>query len=316
MRVFWGLIAVLVLVAGVVLGAQWYRQSKATVAAEEAARLAAAARPAEPPPAPVAEPPKPQPKPEPAPAPPPQPDLEQIAKEQERALREAHPSLPITVTPAEPTPTPATTPAALTPSAAPKTNQPEAPKPEPEAEKPARVALPGELPKTLGTYAVSPATFEIKDGKLVVDGKYSVRGVGTAEDPYQIPWELLTSVEKDFDPHEGKKAIPGRVAFLHGKYASLAGYVSFPLMVKEPRECLAMLNQWDGCCIGVPPTPFDAIEVQLGKAIRGNDRFATAGAVKGVLEIKPYVVGDWLVGLYVMDSGELKVSDWGAAGGF
>ncbi|CAG1004525.1 hypothetical protein PHYC_03149 [Phycisphaerales bacterium] len=323
MRLFWGIIAVLVLVAGVVLGVPWYQQNRAATqaaaaraAAEQAAAASAqeppsiATTPTAPPESDALSPKAPQPEPTlPAPT-----DLDRIAREQEQALREAHPNLPITVTPAEnapaaPTQTPAAAPAPPPPPA-------EVPKAKPDAEKPAGVALPGELPKTIGTYTVSPATFEIKDGLLAVDGKFKVRGVGTADDPYQIPWELLTSVEKDFDPHEGKKTIPGRIAFLHGKHVSLAGYVSFPLMVKEPRECLSMLNQWDGCCIGVPPTPFDAIEVQLTKPIRGNDRFATAGAVKGVLEVKPYVVGDWLVGLYVMESGELKASDYGAAGGF
>ena len=52
------------------------------------------------------------------------------------------------------------------------------------------------------------------------------------------------------------------------------------------------------------PTPYDAIEVALDKTVTGEDRFATTGAVVGKLGIKPYVVGDWLVGLYVMDGGD------------
>ena len=34
-------------------------------------------------------------------------------------------------------------------------------------------------------------------------------------------------------------------------------------IVGEVNEALVMLNQWDGCCIGVPPTPYDAVEVRL-----------------------------------------------------
>ena len=45
-------------------------------------------------------------------------------------------------------------------------------------------------------------------------------------------------------------------------------------MAESADASLMMLNQWDGCCIGVPPTPYDAIEVKLkeaAKATRGSN---------------------------------------------
>lgn len=144
------------------------------------------------------------------------------------------------------------------------------------------------------------------DGSLLIDGAIKVTGTGTAEDPYVVPWELLVSAEKTYNPSDKLTKIPSSVAMLNGKYVRITGYVAFPMYVQQATELLSMLNQWDGCCIGVPPTPYDAIEVQLKAVVGEEDRMATFGDVQGRFGVKPYVVGDWLVGLYVMEEGELK----------
>jgi hypothetical protein len=78
-------------------------------------------------------------------------------------------------------------------------------------------------------------------------------------------------------------------------------------MLQETREILCMLNQWDGCCIGVPPSPYDAIEVQLVEPIKPNRRHAFQfGTVTGRLRVDPMLVENWLVGLYRMEEAELK----------
>jgi hypothetical protein len=159
----------------------------------------------------------------------------------------------------------------------------------------------------IGAYEISPGKVEKKpDGSMLLDDKYVVKGEGTKEKPYEITWELLTSVDQAFDPHAGKNKIPNRIAMLQDKYVKFGGYIAFPMNMQQPKELLLMLNQWDGCCIGVPPTPYDAIEVTLNKSVTGEDRFSTTGSVVGKMGIKPYVVGDWLVGLYIMDSGEFS----------
>jgi hypothetical protein len=169
--------------------------------------------------------------------------------------------------------------------------------------------------ETLGGYGVLPPSAERKpDGSILLDGKFLVKGEGTLENPYQVTWELLTSVDAEFDPHAGKKKLPYRIAMLHDKYIKLGGFIAFPMNMQQPKELLLMLNQWDGCCIGVPPTPYDAIEVTLDTMVEGEDRFATNGSLIGKFQVKPYVVGDWLVGLYVMDRGGLKVGFGGGSG--
>ncbi|MCA9287277.1 MAG: hypothetical protein KDA05_01755, partial [Phycisphaerales bacterium] len=67
--------------------------------------------------------------------------------------------------------------------------------------------------------------------------------------------------------------------------------------------------QWDGCCIGVPPTPYDAVEVVLERPISLVREQLNYGTITGVLEVDPYLVNNWLVGLYV-----LKDADVASAG--
>lgn len=166
-----------------------------------------------------------------------------------------------------------------------------------------------------GVYDVAPNTLENQpDGSILVDGKFKITGDGSVERPFDVPWDLLIGSEKSYNPTEKLTRIPQAVAMLDGKYVRLTGYVAFPMYVQEPRELLSMLNQWDGCCIGVPPTPYDAVEVTLKQTVNEDDRMATFGAVEGRFGVKPYVVGDWLVGLYIMDEGVLHAKQFGGAG--
>ena len=161
----------------------------------------------------------------------------------------------------------------------------------------------------------SEAKIEKKaDGSMLVDDKYTIKGEGTKEKPYEITWELLMSVQEVYDPRKGQKKIPGRILMLDGKWVTISGYVAFPLYVDQPKELLSMLNQWDGCCIGVPPTPYDAVEVRLANVASKDDRLATFGGVTGKLSIKPYLVGDWVVGIYIMDDAAFAAKRFGGFG--
>lgn len=158
----------------------------------------------------------------------------------------------------------------------------------------------------------APAAGEVKakletqdDGSTLVDGRFALRGKGTRAEPYEVSWEMLVSAQETYQPRLGRKLIPDRLKMLDGKWVRIAGYVAFPIMAQSQDEMLMMLNQWDGCCIGVPPTPFDAIEVKLKAAAKGDDRLRASGTVTGILRVDPYLVKDWLVSLYLMDDAEL-----------
>jgi hypothetical protein len=149
------------------------------------------------------------------------------------------------------------------------------------------------------------------DGSIRVDDRFNLTGEGTKDKPYVLTWELLVSAAEEYSPREGRTELPERVKMFHGKHVEITGNVAFPLMVEEPRELLSMLNQWDGCCIGVPPTPYDAVEVKLKKSVRGPERLTSYGVVRGTLKVEPQLVGKWLVALYAMEEAELIPKGYG-----
>lgn len=165
---------------------------------------------------------------------------------------------------------------------------------------------------TLADFQIAPG--EIKpqpDGTILVDSRFTIKGDGSEANPYRVPWEYLISANEVFDPAKSMNKIPERIAMLEGKHVRLTGYVAFPLMVQRPRELLSMLNQWDGCCIGVPPTPYDAVEVKLKKSVSKSEQYANAGQVQGIFRTQPYVVKNWLVGMYVMNDATFIPVDTG-----
>lgn len=148
----------------------------------------------------------------------------------------------------------------------------------------------------------------LEDGRLQIGDRFTIAGKGTKEEPYALPWEFLVALREAYSPREGRKAIPDHFAFFEGTYIQIRGYLQFPLASPEPTECLVMLNQWDGCCIGVPPTPYDAIEVALSVPATQAEKFAVEGRIVGKLDIDPYLVGNWLIGLYLLGDATVDVS--------
>lgn len=147
------------------------------------------------------------------------------------------------------------------------------------------------------------------DGTLLFEGRYRVPGSGTAADPYKISWELLTSVRRSYDPSAGRNDLPAWLEELNGKHVQLSGFVLFPVMAEASDELLLMYNQWDGCCIGIPPTPYDAIEVRLKAPPRSVPRWAVNyGTLSGRFDVDPYIVSNWLLGLYLLDAAELELA--------
>jgi hypothetical protein len=174
-------------------------------------------------------------------------------------------------------------------------------------------ATPGDAIKPANPDApFAGAQIEAKpDGSLLVDGKYVVKGKGTQDDPYKVTWDHLLSAQNEYAPKEGRKTIAARIQALNDKWLDITGYVAFPLMTTESDELLSMMNQWDGCCIGVPPTPYDAVEVRLSSPVSGNARLTTYGSLRGKFKVDPHLVGGWLVGLYVMDEAKLTPVSYG-----
>jgi hypothetical protein len=140
-----------------------------------------------------------------------------------------------------------------------------------------------------------------------IDGKYLVRGSGSESDPYQITWELLISAARTVDASKSIYEVPGRIADLRGAWVQISGYWAPPLQVFQTKEAMFMLNKWDGCCIGLPPTPFDSIEATFTKpfAVQGQHLYRY-GTIKGRLEIEPFAAGMFLLGFYRLNDAVME----------
>lgn len=155
---------------------------------------------------------------------------------------------------------------------------------------------------------ILPSTFvRLPDGSISADDAWTIKGEGTADSPYEVSWEFLASAQDTYVPRLSENKIPARIAFLSGKRVRISGYLAFPLVAQTSGECLIMLNQWDGCCIGIPPTPYDAVEVKLAESISGWKKHTlNFGSIEGVFTVEPYLVENWLVGLYMLRDASLK----------
>jgi hypothetical protein len=205
-------------------------------------------------------------------------------------------------------------PANATTAAASPTSQPAAQIVLPGSDSPFEQAIgAGGDPVTLAEHAVFKGDKSIPskalrkpDGSLLIDGRFVVTGAGTAAEPYVVPWDMIVSAQETFKPRLGMSKLPQRVTMLDGKHVKIAGFVAFPLTATSPKEVLVMLNQWDGCCIGTPPTPYDAVEVKLAAPATAGQKVMTAGAVTGLFRVDPYEDGGWLLGLYLMEDAKLS----------
>jgi hypothetical protein len=137
---------------------------------------------------------------------------------------------------------------------------------------------------------------------LELDGRFRVIGNGSPDDPYRISWELLTSAIATIDPKRDLLRAPPWVRLLDGTTIEISGYYSTPVRVPEAKNLLLTLNRWDGCCIGLPPTPFDAIDVAMREplAFKGLHviRF---GTFRGRLVVEPIAAAGFLLGLYRLE---------------
>jgi hypothetical protein len=149
---------------------------------------------------------------------------------------------------------------------------------------------------------------EQPDGTIVLDETFEIKGKGTASQPYEITWDLLLSAAETYQPRLGMNTIPERIQMLDGKYVKISGHLLFPMVGIDAKEVLVMLNMWDGCCLGTMPSPYDAVEVQLAQPMRATNRnFMNFGTLTGRLNIDPYLINDWLLGLYVMEDARLDI---------
>lgn len=146
------------------------------------------------------------------------------------------------------------------------------------------------------------------DGTLLVSERFVVAGAGTPENPYILNWDLLLSVQELYKPRLGQEKLPEWAEFFRGKWVKLAGFVAVPITSGSATEILLMRNQWDGCCIGVPPTPYDSLEVVLNTAAPLGRQTINYGSVQGKLTLDPYLWKGWLISLYGLEEAVVELT--------
>jgi hypothetical protein len=146
------------------------------------------------------------------------------------------------------------------------------------------------------------------EGALLADNRWIVRGKGTQESPYVVSWDFLLSAMDTYQPRNGQNQMPQRIAMLDGKWVTVEGFFIFPLASTEVKQSIIAMNRWDGCCIGVPPTAYDAIEATLLEpmALNRTQHQILYGQATGIFRVDPYVIDSWLVGLYLLDGATMR----------
>jgi len=143
------------------------------------------------------------------------------------------------------------------------------------------------------------------DDRSLVIGRVSIPGSGTQADPYELPWGVLLSAIRTYNPRLEQTELPAWAESLNNRHVRLTGFAFLPIVASETDEILLMLNPWDGCHMGAPPTPYDSVEVLLSEPVDlgGRNGFVT---VTGRFHVDPYLIRGWLVSLYTMDDARLE----------
>ena len=145
------------------------------------------------------------------------------------------------------------------------------------------------------------------DGTLRLDGRFAVPGSGSEQDPFVLTWPLLASASDTIDAAAGRLVPPPHIGFLAGQWVQISAFLAPPLWGETTGELLVMKNRWDGCCIGLPPTPFDCIEATLATPITLGARHSISfGTVRGRLVVEPFTAGSFLIGLYRLESAQVE----------
>ncbi|MEM7229872.1 MAG: hypothetical protein AAF432_13765 [Planctomycetota bacterium] len=144
-------------------------------------------------------------------------------------------------------------------------------------------------------------TFDVPPPNAVIHG-----GDGSQADPYIIDFDVLGTAYHTYRPADDVYEMPDLVTGIDGSWVILTGYHIFPAAMPEIPELLITKTEWDGCCIGLPPSPYDGVEVRLAAAVSPLLlRSGPIATVSGRLKIDPYLHDQWLLSLYIIEDAQI-----------
>lgn len=176
-------------------------------------------------------------------------------------------------------------------------------------ESPAELEIIIPIPEPIPEVETKPApSYELlADGTLRIIATDSIIiGSGTQADPFVLDWVTLRALERVFNPKKGKDELPDWLDLIDEQFVRIKGNTLVPVIATTTRELLVMQNPWDGCCIGIPPSPYDAIEVLLNHEVDFGSSAVGYGVVEGVFVLDPYVVDGWVLGLYMIEDASYR----------
>jgi len=104
---------------------------------------------------------------------------------------------------------------------------------------------------------------------------------------------------------------------LHGRWVTLTGHLWVPYPTGgDVRDFIVAKNPWDGCCLGVPPTAFDSVEVRLREGAALANPMAEFATVSGRFVVDRREQLGEIVGLYrILDAVPGTVAEGAVEGG-
>jgi hypothetical protein len=154
---------------------------------------------------------------------------------------------------------------------------------------------------TAKTMQSGAMTFEIPPTSAKILG-----GAGTKQNPYRITFDVLGLAYHTYRPSADLFELPELVTAIDGDWISLTGYHIYPAAMQRVEEMLLTKTIWDGCCIGIPPSPYDGVEIRLAEPIDPAIlRSSPIATVQGRLRIDPYLHDNWLLSLYIIEESRI-----------
>ncbi len=151
-----------------------------------------------------------------------------------------------------------------------------------------------------------PRLVRMPDGSLIVDHYFRIAGgKGTADEPYQLLWELLLSAQRNFEGSNAENTLPRHVQFLDGKFVVLNGVTVRSAETGPAMEFVLTDMQMDNCPVCRARSIFATVAVKLKAAERMERGALNTYTIRGQFRAAPARDNGFLLGVYFLDDGEI-----------
>lgn len=170
---------------------------------------------------------------------------------------------------------------------------------------------------TQGQFAIVSGRFLIrKEGRLEKEGEQltglfhlveAIEGESTDPDRPPEPGPAVAGIQKiTFQLLEKTKTlsqrsdvrVPDEVQALDGQWVTMTGNLLIPWVEQKVTQFVLAKNPWDGCCLGIPPGPYDSVSVRLLEGSYLKDRYSSVQTFSGRFRVELERSEGYVTGLY------------------